>query len=55
MLTGTVEEQYAQWRQILAEIYRADTEIPHINVGESPLAPSPPEISGGQLIGAEAQ
>ena len=55
LLTGTVEEQYAQWRQILAEIYRAETEIPEIDVGESPLAPSPPDISGEQLIGPEAQ
>lgn len=25
MLTGTVEEQYSQWREILAEIYEAET------------------------------
>jgi hypothetical protein len=24
-LTGTVEEQYAQWREILADIYAAET------------------------------
>ena len=24
MLSGNVEEQYAQWRELLAEIYRAE-------------------------------
>ncbi len=54
LLTGTVEEQYAQWRQILAEIYRAETAIPEIDVGESPLAPTP-AVASDQPIGTEAQ
>ncbi len=54
LLTGSVEEQYAQWRQILAEIYRAETAIPEIDVGESPLAPTPATASD-QPINTEAQ
>ena len=54
LLTGTVEEQYAQWRQILADIYRAETAIPEIDVGESPLAPTPATASD-QPISTEAQ
>ena len=38
LLNGTITEQYAQWREILAEIYREETAMPEIEVGENPFS-----------------
>jgi hypothetical protein len=41
-LTGSVQEQYAQWREILADIYAAELQGPAPAVGSTSTTPTPP-------------